>query len=140
MILAAACATAPAPGDVGYPYNVVGAYRGRFMFDGQPFDATMNLRTGARGRVTGAFRVAAPVELDGPVEGVVIDDLFRLTVSYRDPFGCASTLEGLLTVQAGGNQLEGPVTVEGCGESVAGRMAFRREDGGSEARRGNRSR
>jgi hypothetical protein len=100
------------------------------MFDGQPFDATMNLRTGARGRVTGAFRVAAPVELDGPVEGVVIDDLLRLTVSYRDPFGCASTLEGLLTVQSGGNQLEGPVTVEGCGESVAGRMAFRRADSG----------
>lgn len=125
----------PGPGDPDYPYNVVGSYRGRFIFDGQPFDASMNLRIRDGGRVNGGFRVAAPVEVDGAVDGVVIDDLFRLTVEYRDATGCSARLEGILTVQRGGGQLEGPVTVDGCGDPVSGRMAFRRTDDGAQTLR-----
>lgn len=119
---------APGPGDPGYPFNVSGAYQGRFLFDGQPFDATMNLRIGGGGRVRGAFRVGAPVELDGPVEGAVIEDMLRLTVRYRAGDGCEAEVEGILTIESGGNVIEGPVTVMGCGAPTAGTMAFRRSE------------
>lgn len=122
------CASVPGPGEIGYPYNVDGPYQGRFVFDGQPFDATLNVRTGSRGRVRGAFRVGAPVELEGEVDGVVFDDLLRLTVRYETPQGCESSVEGVLTVESGGDVFEGPVTVDACGEVAGGRMAFRRVD------------
>ena len=123
-----ACASAPGPGDPDYPFNVSGPYQGRFIFDGQPFDATMNLRIDGSGRVRGAFRVGAPVDVDGPINGVVIDDLLRVTVRYTAPDGCEAELEGVLTVERGGNVVEGPVTVSGCGSPIAGTMAFRRVD------------
>lgn len=120
------CATTPRPGDPGYPYNVNGPYQGRFLFDGQPFDATMDLRVGGGGRVRGAFRVGAPVELEGPVEGAIVDDLLRITVRYTAGDGCEAELEGILTVRAGGTTIEGPITVSGCGAPTSGTMAFRR--------------
>ncbi|MEM7417664.1 MAG: hypothetical protein AAF389_19405 [Gemmatimonadota bacterium] len=118
----------PGPGDADYPYNVEGPYQGRFVFDGQPFDATLNVRIRSGGRVRGAFRVGAPVELDGAVDGVVIDDLLRLTVRYDTPRGCEASIEGVLTVERGGDVFEGPVTVDSCGVIAGGRMAFRRVD------------
>lgn len=105
-----------------------GPYQGRFIFDGQPFDGSLNLRTAAGGRVNGAFRIGAPVSLDGPVEGMVIDDLLRVTVRYRTPDGCDARVEGVLTVEAGGDVIEGPVTVDSCGDATGGQMAFRRVD------------
>lgn len=121
-----ACAGAPRPGDPGYPYNVVGAYAGRFMIDDQPFDATLRLRIASGGRVDGAFRVVSPVEIEGAVRGNVLDDLLRLRVSYRNSAGCSGSIEGILTVERGGGTIEGPVTVTDCGDQIAGRMSFRR--------------
>jgi hypothetical protein len=123
-----ACVGTPGPGDAGYSFNVTGTYRGRFVFQEQRFEATMSLRTRAGGSVEGAFRVSAPIEIDGEAEGVVRDDLLRLTVVYLDSAGCEGTIEGLLTVEPGGGIFEGPVTVDDCGDPVAGRMSFRRVD------------
>lgn len=131
-LVLAACATrggpAEGPGTRGYPYNVEGAYRGSFVFDGQPFGATLRLRTSEGGHVTGAFRVGAPVEIDGPVTGVVIDDLLRIGVEYTTADDCDGVIEGILTVERGGGQIEGPVTVTDCSGRVSGRMDFRREE------------
>lgn len=132
LLALAACAANPGPGvgpgTPGYEYNVEGAYRGSFVFDGQPFGATLRLSTSERGRVSGAFRVGAPVEIDGPVRGVVIDDLLRISVEYTTADGCDALIEGILTVESGGGQIAGPVTVTDCTGPVAGRMDFRRQE------------
>ncbi|MDA0327993.1 MAG: hypothetical protein O2958_03110 [Gemmatimonadetes bacterium] len=126
LLLTVACASAPRPGDPGYPFNVVGSYTGRFLIDNQPFDANIQLRTTSGGRVSGAFRVVAPFEIEGQIDGVVADDLLRLTVRYRNPQGCDGRIEGILSVEEGGGTFEGPVTVTDCGSPTAGRMSFRR--------------
>lgn len=128
LIALAACAAGPGPGDPSYPFNLAGSYVGRFMFHGQPFDATLQLRTGSGGTVRGGFRIADPVVIDGLAEGVIIDDLLRLTVSYRSEDGCDSRVEGILTIERGGSTIDGPVTVTDCGEPVAGTMSFRRRE------------
>jgi hypothetical protein len=98
------------------------------MIDGQPFDAALQLRTTAGGRVSGGVRVALPVEIDGRVEGMVIDDLLRVTVTYLDPSGCEGRIEGIVTIERGGGTLDGPVTVTDCSGPIAGRMSFRRSE------------
>ena len=134
-LLAAAlvgCATTPGPGDTGYAYNVGGSYVGRLFVGGSPFDATLQLRTLVGGRVAGGFRVTSPVELDGPVRGSVVDDLLRITITYAGPDGCDGRIEGILTVEPGGDVVEGPVTVTDCRSRDAGTMSFRlrqRRDG-----------
>lgn len=133
LVILAACASlfachggsAARPGDTGYPFNVRGSYEGRLVFDGQPFDASLQLSTDSQGRVRGAFVVARPVTIEGRAEGVVIDDLLRLTVTYRSSNGCDGTVEGILSVEPGGGSFEGPVTVRDCAPPVAGRMSFR---------------
>lgn len=117
--------TTPAPGDAGYPNSVSGSYVGRLVIEGNPFDATLQLRSASGGRVTGALRVADPITIEGRVEGVVIDDLLRITISYRSPEGCDGSIEGILTVAERGGALDGPVTVDDCAAPVAGRMTFR---------------
>ena len=128
LIALAGCASGPGPGDPSYPFNVAGSYVGRFMFSGQPFDATLQLRTDGGGTVSGGFRITDPLVIDGRAEGVVVDDLLRLTVSYRSDDGCQSRIEGILTIERGGSTIDGPVTVTGCGEPVAGRMSFQRRE------------
>lgn len=134
VVAASACAITPGPGDPGYPFNVSGSYTGRLRVDGQPFDATLQLRTTPGGSVRGALRVSVPVEIEGRVEGVIIDDLLRLTISYRDARDCESGIQGILTVERGGAVIEGPVTVDDCGTATAGRMNFRRQSRGPRGR------
>jgi len=121
-----ACAGTPGPGDSGYPFNVAGPYSGRFLIDNQPFDATLQLQTSGGGRVRGAFRVVAPFDIEGRVEGAIADELLRITVLYRNTDGCDGRIEGILTVARGGGTFEGPVTVTDCGDPIAGQMSFRR--------------
>lgn len=132
------CATVPGPGDPGYPYNVEGAYDGRLVFDGQPFDARVRLRTRPGGRVDGALRVVPPVAIEGKVTGAVRDDLLRISVTYRSSGDCDGRIEGILTVERGGGVIEGPVTVTDCADPVAGRMSFRRRTLDSRAGTGQR--
>ena len=126
LMLGIAWARVPGPGDAGYAYNVSGSYSGRFMVDDQLFDATLSLRTAPGGRVAGTFRVVSPVVIDGRVRGIVLDDLLRLIVTYRNEDGCDGRIEGILDIVRGGGVIDGPVTVSDCGEPIAGRMSFRR--------------
>ncbi len=136
MILAAACASGPGPGQSGYPYNVDGRYSGRLMVEGEPFDATFDLATGRSGRVRGSFIVRAPLEIQGDIDGRVVDDLLRVTLIYANtgPDGrqtCEGVVEGVLTVSPGGGIVDGPVTITDCGDALPGRMSFRRAPVGS---------
>ncbi len=126
LMLCAACASAPGPGDVGYAFNVRGSYAGRFTVGDQRFGATLRLRIAPGGRVDGTFRVVSPVEIDGVIRGYVLDDLLRLTVTYRNTDGCDGRIEGILDIERGGATIEGPITVSDCGDPIAGRMSFRR--------------
>jgi len=107
---------------------VVGSYTGQFVFDSERFRSTLQLRSSGPGRIVGAFRVSRPIEIEGVASGVVIDDLLRITVTWRSPDGCDGTIEGILSITGRGDQIEGPVAVSDCGEPVAGRMSFRRTD------------
>ena len=126
--LLAACGGGPGPGDPGYAYNVMGVYPGRLVVEGEPFDAELELSTSRGGRVRGSFRVRQPLAIDGRVEGTVIDDLLRLTVTYRSDGRavCNGRVEGILTVERGGDLIEGPVTIADCDDALAGHMSFRR--------------
>jgi len=126
LVILAGCAGTIRPGQPGYAYNVSGTYAGRLMVEDRPFDATLRLRTGIGGRVSGQLQVVSPVEIDGSVRGVLIDDLLRLTVTYRSADGCDGLVEGILTVQPGGDTVDGPVTIADCGDPIAARLSFRR--------------
>jgi hypothetical protein len=131
-MLLCACAGNPGPGDGRYVYNVEGLYAGRLMVEGEPFDGTVELRTGRGGRVRGSFVMRAPLEVEGSLEGNLVDDLLRVTLTYEtEPrragtAACASLIEGILTVSPGGDVFEGPVTITDCGDALSGRMSFRR--------------
>lgn len=126
------CAGTPGPGDPGYAYNVDGPYQGRLMVEGSPFEATLDLRISRGGRVQGSFSVRAPLEIDGAVDGTVIDDLLRVTLTYESAGtagtgrACEGRVEGILSVSRGGGTIEGPVTITDCGDPLPGRMSFRR--------------
>jgi hypothetical protein len=130
-----ACAGTPRPGDPGYAYNVEGPYGGRLLVEGEPFEATLDLRTDRGGRVRGSFSVRAPLEIEGTVNGTVLDDLLRLTLTYESERGigagrtCEGRVEGILSVSVGGAIIDGPVTVTDCGDALPGRMSFRRVSG-----------
>jgi len=65
------------------------------------------------------------VDIEGRAEGTIVDDLLRLTITYRDARDCDSRIEGILSVERGGGVIAGPVTVDDCGAEVPGRMDFR---------------
>jgi len=127
-LLLAACGGAPRPGQPGYAYNVRGVYAGRLQVESESFAAELELSTALGGAVRGTFRVRQPLEIDGRVEGAVIENLVRLTVTHRtaDRPACVSRIEGILTVEPGGGVIDGPATISDCGDPLAGRMSFRR--------------
>jgi len=127
-LLIVACAGAPGPGQSGYLYNVDGLYTGRLTVEDQRFDATLRLETARGGRVRGSFTVSAPLEIEARVSGMLVDDLLRLTLTYTSSDrSCSSSIEGILTVERGGDIVDGPITITDCGDALAGRMSFRRQ-------------
>jgi hypothetical protein len=128
LLVTASCATSGGAPTTSAAARVAGPYVGSFRFDDQPFYATLDLVASDAVRLSGSFRVSAPVDIDGEVDGAAIDELLRVTVRYRDERGCAGRIEGILTVENEGALIEGPVTVDDCGRLVAGRMSFRREE------------
>jgi hypothetical protein len=122
-----------APVPVGGP-TTLGTYAGSIVIDGQTFGATLTLRAaGSLGaeaafRVEGMLTIPSPVEIEGEAEGIAIGELLRLSVDYRSVDGCDGRIDGILDVTREGAALDGPVTVEDCGEPVAGRLTLRRQD------------
>lgn len=130
VILVGACAAVQGPGASGYTQDVDGTYVGSLVVDAETFEATVDLHGAGGRRVEGAFAVRAPLEIEGDVEGVVIDDLLRITLTYDSGAGggrrCDSRIEGILTISQGGRTIEGPLAITDCGEAVAGTMSMRR--------------
>ena len=137
-LLVVACAAGPGPGDSGYAYNLEGAYTGRLMVEGMPFDATFDLRTTGAGHVYGTFRVERPLEVEGELSGRILDDLLRVTVSWLGSGDgapdCTRVVEGILTIGPGGAVVDGPVTISDCGDTLSGRLSFRRTAPGTPQR------
>jgi len=121
----AACAGGPTPGS---PYDASGAYSGRLSVQGQQFDANLELRTASGGGVSGSFVVGPPFEIDGRVDGRVIDDVLRVTITYESASkdGCDGRIEGILDIRKGADAIEGPVTITDCRGELPGSMSFLR--------------
>lgn len=129
LALVSGCAAAGANADraaAPSPYAVEGAYGARLTVGEQAFDGALSLRTTADARVSGSLRIVSPVRIDGPVRGRVIDELLRITITYAGVDGCDSRIEGILTIERGGDAVEGPVTVNDCGQDIAGRLRITR--------------
>jgi hypothetical protein len=126
-ILVAACATG-GPAGSGNPVvqEIGGSWVGSLVVERQPFHVTMTLEASGGGRVAGDFEISAPVNADGRVTGVVVDEFVRLTMTYDEPDGCEGRVEGILTVEREGTFFEGPVLVVDCDGEVAGRLSMRR--------------
>ncbi|MEQ1857019.1 MAG: hypothetical protein ABL963_11130 [Longimicrobiales bacterium] len=126
--LLGACGGTPGPGQSGYAYNVRGVYAGRLQVEEESFDAELELATNLGGRVSGDFRVRRPLEIEGRVEGAIVDDLLRLSVTYRSTGGtdCVGRIDGILTIDRGGIGIDGPATISDCGDPLPGHMSFRR--------------
>jgi hypothetical protein len=125
-ILIAACAGTPGPGDPGYAYNATGEYAGDFVVDGQPVSGTLQLETAPGGAVTGSFRVP-DLGLRGQITGSVTGDQLTFEATYHNPeSGCDGFATSTATIGEGGVAIEGPLSVEECGQSMGGSMRFRR--------------
>lgn len=125
-ILIAACAGTPGPGEPGYAYNATGEYAGDFVVDGQPIGATLQLETAPGGAVTGSFRVP-DMGLRGQITGSVVGNQFTFEATYHNPeSGCDGVARSTATIGEGGTTIEGPLSVDECGQSLGGSMRFRR--------------
>jgi hypothetical protein len=88
IVLLAACAGTPGPGDPGYLYNLAGAYSGQFVVDGQALPATLQIETLPGGAVQGGFNIPM-MGIGGEIEGEIVADRFTFTASYTNPeSGC----------------------------------------------------
>jgi hypothetical protein len=126
LVLLAACAGNPGPGQPGYPFNVSGDYSGQFVVEGQGIAAMLSLRTGPGGVVTGEARVAE-MGITANVEGTVLGSQFTLRMSYHNPSTrCDGLVEGTATIAEGGASFSGPATVTECGQSMGASLSFRR--------------
>lgn len=126
LVLLAACAGTPGPGEPGYPFNVSGAYSGQFVVDGQGISATLSLQTAPGGAVTGEVRVPE-MRITATVSGTVVGSQFSVRIAYRNPGnGCDGVAESTATVGDGGETISGPLTVTECGQALGGSMSFRR--------------
>ena len=130
---ATSCASAPAPPpepppavDLEAVGALEGSYEGRLLIEGRPFRATLTLRRSTARSLTGSLVVVSPVEIDGAVEGVVVDGLLRLIVSYEGADGCDGTIAGIFDVAPESPSVRGPVMVDDCRGPVAGALDFRR--------------
>ncbi len=95
-----ACAGGPTPGS---PYDAGGAYSGRLSVQREEFDADLELRTQSDGRVGGSFAVGPPFGIEGRVDGRIVDDVLRVTITYQSASkdGCDGRIEGILDIRAG---------------------------------------
>lgn len=135
-LLAGACASAPRPGDAGYPYNVDGTYRGRLTVDGAEFEAVVRMRTAADGTVSGSLAGAsvAPGEdgLSGTLEGDFSGTVQGDSLVWRSSWvvvssGCSGVFRGRGPVARGGASVEGEVRMAGsCVESGRGSFSLDR--------------
>jgi len=126
LLLLAACAGNPGPGDPGYAFNVSGDYSGQFVVEGQGIAATLSLQTAPGGVVSGQVRVTE-MGISAEIQGMVAGSQLTLRIAYRNPGnGCDGVAEGTATITEGGATFSGPMTVTECGQSMGASFSFRR--------------
>lgn len=126
LVLLAACAGNPGPGEPGYPFNLSGEYTGEFNVEGMAIPALMTLATASGGVVTGSFTVAQ-MGITGKVDGTLAGDQLAFRATYFNPeSSCNGTAESSATVGEGGATLSGPLSVNECGQTMSGSFSFRR--------------
>lgn len=135
-VFVVACATAPGPGEPGYPYNLQGTYGGNLTVAGAEYEAVIRMETGSDGTVSGGF-AAAPLDaaagdrtgsIEGDFSGSIIGDSLVWRSSWVVPSsGCSGVLRGRGPVARGGAEVEGEVRMAGsCVESAAGSFRLSR--------------
>ncbi|NJD20880.1 MAG: hypothetical protein FIA95_16550 [Gemmatimonadetes bacterium] len=126
LVLLAACAGNPGPGEPGYAFNVSGDYAGQFIVEGQSISATLSLQTATGGVVSGQVRVPE-MGISSEVQGMVSSNQLTLRLSYHNPSTrCDGAGEGTATIAEGGATFSGPMTVTECGQSMGASFSFRR--------------
>ena len=126
LVLLAACAGNPGPGEPGYAFNVSGDYSRQFIVEGQGISATLSLQTASGGVVSGQVRVPE-MRISSEVQGMVASTQLTLRLSYHNPSPrCDGVAEGTATITEGGATFSGPMTVAECGQSMGASFSFRR--------------
>jgi hypothetical protein len=120
VVLAAACSSAPQPGDPGYSYNLSGVYQAEFLADdGSAFRGTAEVETLAGGLVSGSLNLVDPMVIAGPLEGEIVGAQLSLEVRYSIPdTGCGGVASGSGVIEEGGVAVAGTVAiVDECGDA-----------------------
>ncbi|MFO8174509.1 MAG: hypothetical protein ACQET1_10110 [Gemmatimonadota bacterium] len=123
-----ACAGNPGPGEAGYPFNLSGSYDGEIFVEGMSFSSAMDLRTAPGGTLEGTYAVTSPVNMTGRVDGTLVADTARFSLSYVNPMdGCSGTLEGTGPVEEGGTAFSGRTRIQdSCNGYLSGSFRFRK--------------
>jgi hypothetical protein len=127
-LMAWACAVNPGPGEVGYPYNLSGSYRGAVIVEDLSFALTMDLVTRAEGTLAGEYWVTEPVVMSGPVTGSTVADSVTFSLNYVNPMdGCSGFLQGDGTIETGGGSFSGRARInDSCNGVLTATFAMRK--------------
>jgi hypothetical protein len=120
VVIAAACSSAPQPGDPGYSYNLSGVYQAEFLADdGSAFRGTVEIETLAGGLVSGSMNLVDPLVIAGPLEGEIVGAQLTLEAHYSIPdTGCSGVASGSGVIEEGGVGVAGTVAiVDECGDA-----------------------
>lgn len=108
-----ACAGTPGPGESGYAYNLSGTYTGMLDVEGMGIPTTLEVSTARGGGVTGVFTASGLGPVRGQMTGTVVDDQLTFRITYdRTAEGCSGTASGTATIETGGGEFSGSVTID----------------------------
>jgi hypothetical protein len=128
MVVNAACAGNPAPGEPGYRFNLNGTYDALFSAQGTDFTGAAELSTAPGGVVTGIVKLTSPEAVTADLEGTVADSSFRFEATYSRSGGCEGALMGRGEIRPDGAGTSGGVDIaDDClGGMMEGRFRFSR--------------
>lgn len=130
LLVGAACAANPKPGEPGYAYNLTGSYDVTFVVEGTPYTGTADLSTAPGGALSGTVALDDPATVLGSIDrGTVVGDSVHYNGSYSiQENGCSGTFEGHGTIAEGGAGANGPFRVEDDCDSgtLSGTFSFQR--------------
>ena len=107
----------PAPGHVGYAYNVSGTYSMTLWAFEMVFEGTSEMEIAETGDVTGVFDFVNPDEVPLPIAGTVSGDTLTFTSTYERSGGCEGLFDGVGVIAEGGNAVSGTMSIN---DSCAG--------------------
>jgi hypothetical protein len=126
VLLVAACAGNPGPGESGYEWNLEGSYDADFVVAGVAYSGVVELATARGGAVTGAFQMTSPMPVEGTLEGALQEASWSFKATYERYGGCAGSIEGTGPVEQGGTSSAGTMEVyDTCSdEPLPGTFSF----------------